>query len=136
MRFLFPSLRHDRTFLTPCAQHSRRHPTPSERILWEALRARRLGIKFRRQVILGATIVDFFAPEVRLAVEVDGAAHVGREVRDRERDAYLSWYGVRVLRVKAWHVERELHAVLARIRAALGVTAPQARSGPRPWGRR
>jgi hypothetical protein len=36
MRFLFPSLRHDRNFLTPCAQHSRRHPTPSERILWEA----------------------------------------------------------------------------------------------------
>ena len=120
MRFLFPSLRHDRTFLTPCAQHSRRYPTPSERILWEALRARRLGIKFRRQVVLGTVIVDFFAPEVRLAVEVDGAAHTGRELLDRERDAYLSRFDVRVLRVKAWHVERELHAVLARIRAALG----------------
>ena len=119
MRFLFPSLRHDRSFLTPCAQHSRRYPTPSERILWEALRARRLGVKFRRQVILGATIVDFFAPEPRLAVEVDGAAHVGREVRDRLRDEYLGRFGVRVLRVKAWHVERELSAVLARIRVAL-----------------
>jgi hypothetical protein len=54
------------------------------------------------------SIVDFFAPEPRLAVEVDGAAHVGRERRDRERDAYLARYGVRVLRVKAWHVEREL----------------------------
>ena len=89
-------------------------------MLWEALRARGLGVKFRRQVILGATIVAFFAPEPRLAVEVDGAAHVGREVRDRLRDEYLGRFGVRVLRVKAWHVERELSAVLARIRVALG----------------
>jgi very-short-patch-repair endonuclease len=77
MRFLFPSSRHERTFLTPCAQHSRRNPTPSERILWEALRGRRLGVKFRRQVVLGFAIVDFFAPEPRLAVEVDGAAASG-----------------------------------------------------------
>ena len=120
MRFLFPSLHHDRTFLIPCAQYSRRNPTPSERILWEALRGRRLGVKFRRQVVLGTVIVDFFAPEPRLAVELDGASHVGLERRDRERDAYLASYGVRVLRVKAWHVERELPAVLARIRVALG----------------
>ena len=120
MRFLFPSFRHERTFLAPCAQYSRRYPTPSERILWEELRGRRLGVKFRRQVVLGTVIVDFFAPEPRLAVEVDGASHVGLERRDRERDAYLASYGVRVLRVKAWHVERELPAVLVRIRAALG----------------
>jgi len=120
MRFLFPTLHHERTFLTPCAQHSRRNPTASERILWEALRGRRLGVKFRRQVVLGTVIVDFFAPEPRLVVEVDGASHVGRERRDRERDAYLASYGVRVLRVKAWQVERELPAVLVRIRAALG----------------
>lgn len=119
MRFLFPSLRHDRSFLAPCAQHARRHPTPSERILWEAIRGRQLGVKFRRQVVLGAAIVDFFAPERRLVVEVDGTSHVGREWRDRERDAYLGRYGVRVLRVKAWHVERALPAVLTRIRQAL-----------------
>ena len=120
MRFLFPSLRHDRSFLTPSAQHARRHPTASERILWEAIRGRRLGVKFRRQVVLGFAIVDFFAPEPRLAVEVDGAAHIGRQRQDRQRDAYLASYGVRVVRVKAWHVECELHAVLARIRTALG----------------
>ena len=120
MRFLFPSFRHERTFLAPCAQYSRRNPTPSERILWEALRGRRLGVKFRRQVVLGTVIVDFFAPEPRLAVEVDGAAHIGRQRQDRQRDAYLASYGVRVVRVKAWHVECELHAVLARIRTALG----------------
>ncbi len=120
VRFSFPTLRYERSFLTPCAQYSRRHPTESERILWEALRGRRLGVKFRRQVVLANTIVDFFAPEARLAVEVDGAAHHGREARDRGRDAFLAGYGVRTLRVKAWDVERELEGVLAAVRAALG----------------
>ncbi len=119
LRFLFPTLRHERTFLTPCAQHSRRHPTPSEHILWQALRGRQLGVKFRRQVILANVIVDFYAHEVRLAVEVDGAAHRGREAYDRQRDAYLAAHGVRTLRVKAWHVERELAMVLTQVRAAL-----------------
>ena len=118
MRFLFPTLRHERTFLTPCAQHSRRHPTPSERILWEAVRKRQLGVKFRRQVILANTIVDFYVPEAKLAIEVDGAAHRGREAYDALRDRY-SRCTARTLRVKAWHVEQRLHEVLARVRAAL-----------------
>jgi very-short-patch-repair endonuclease len=77
------------------------------------------GGRPERAVPTGTT-VDFFAPEPRLVVEVDGTSHVGREWRDRERDAYLARYGVQVLRVKAWHVERALPVVLVRIRAALG----------------
>ena len=119
-RFLFPLPVHDRSFLLPCAQYSRRHPTASERILWEALRGRRLGVKFRRQVILGNVICDFFAPAERLAVEVDGSSHRGREARDRGRDEHLARHGVRTLRVAAWEVERGLPGVLAVIRAALG----------------
>jgi very-short-patch-repair endonuclease len=122
MRFLFPTLRHERTFLTPCAQHSRRHPTPSERILWEALRKRQLGVKVRRQVILANTIVDFYVPEAKLAIEVDGGAHRGREAYDAQRDKYLAVHGVRTLRVKAWRVERRLHEVLATLRDALAVS--------------
>ena len=119
MRFLFPTLRHERTFLTPCAQHGRKYPTPSERILWEAVRRRQLGVKVRRQVVLANTIVDFYVPEARLAIEVDGESHRGREAYDTLRDTYLAMHGVRTLRVKAWHVERRLHEVLHRVRAAL-----------------
>ncbi len=120
MRFLFPTMRHERSFLLPCAQHSRRHPTPSEHLLWQALRGRQLGVKFRRQVILANVIVDFYAHEARLAVEVDGASHRGREAQDRQRDAYLAAHGVRTLRVKAWQVERGLPAVVELVRAAIG----------------
>ena len=50
----------------------RRHPTPTEHILWQAIRGGRLGVTFRRQVPLGPFIVDFLAPGARLVVEVDG----------------------------------------------------------------
>ena len=78
-----------------------------------------MGVKFRRQVILANVIVDFYAHEVRLAVEVDGAAHRERDAQDRQRDAYLAAHGVRTLRVKAWEVERELPMVLEVVRAAI-----------------
>ena len=63
------------------AQHASRLracATPSEVALWALLRGRQLGVEFRRQVVLGQRIVDFFAPAHRLAVEVDGGYHQAR----------------------------------------------------------
>ena len=70
-------------------------------------------------MVLANTIVDFYVPEAKLAIEVDGGAHRGRETYDALRDRYLAMYGVRTLRVKAWHVERRLDQVLATLRDAL-----------------
>ena len=53
------------------AQRMRHAPTASEAALWRRLRGRRLGVQFRRQVVLGRYIVDFVAPKARLVVEVD-----------------------------------------------------------------
>lgn len=50
--------------------------TPSERALWQLLRAGQLGVHFRRQVsLLGCYIVDFYCPAAKLVVEVDGPYH-------------------------------------------------------------
>ena len=99
---------------------NRRAPTESEARLWEALRGRKLGVQFRRQVPLcGRYIADFLAPAVRLVVEVDGGSHMGREHRDTQRDAYLRRGGYWVLRVDAEVVLRDLPVVLALIRGAL-----------------
>jgi very-short-patch-repair endonuclease len=58
------------------ARQHRSRPTESEARLWSALKARQLGVSFRRQVPLaGLFIADFFAPSVGLVVEVDGAIH-------------------------------------------------------------
>jgi very-short-patch-repair endonuclease len=104
-------------FLVTRAREMRRKPTISEAILWERLRRRELGVRFRRQHPLGDVILDFYAPSVRLAVEVDGSAHDAE--RDARRDAWLARRGVRVVRVQAWMVERHISVVLEVIRAAL-----------------
>ena len=105
------------------ARANRRKPTRSEAILWEALRRRALGPRFRRQHPLGARhIVDFYCPSHKLVVEVDGGVHERPEVaaRDAARQRELEhFFGVRFVRVPAWLVERDLDGALERIRAAL-----------------
>lgn len=58
------------------AQSFRKEPTRGEAILWAAIRGRQLdAVKFRRQQPIGSFVVDFYATEHRLVVEVDGAIH-------------------------------------------------------------
>ena len=91
--------------------------TPSESILWARLRRHGLGVHFRRQHPIAGYVVDFAALSHRLIVEIDGAHH--DRARDDLRDAHLMKLGYRVLRVKAWMVERHISVVLDVIRAAL-----------------
>jgi very-short-patch-repair endonuclease len=95
-------------------------PTASESTLWQALKSRQLGVQFRRQVVVGEYIVDFLAAEVRLAVEVDGGWHRGRERVDARRQRALEAAGYRVLRFEAEAVLKQLPLVVAAIRAAVG----------------
>jgi adenine-specific DNA methylase len=68
------------------ARQFRKEPTPSEAILWEALRNRKLeGRKFRRQHPIGTFIVDFYCDEEALVVEVDGPIHDYQQDLDRQR---------------------------------------------------
>lgn len=107
-------------WLEQCAWVNRRTLTPSEARLWSAIRARQLGVQFRREVPLaGRYIVDFCAPSARLVVEVDGRYHESRRRADARRDAELRGLGYRVLRVEAALVMRDLAAVVALVRAAL-----------------
>lgn len=93
---------------------NRRGMTQSERRLWEVLRGRKLGVQFRRQVVIGGMfIVDFAATAVRLVVEVDGGYHAMRRRADARRDRELERLGWRVLRVRAEVVMRDV-ALAAR----------------------
>jgi very-short-patch-repair endonuclease len=94
--------------------------TESEARLWSVLRARKLGVQFRRQAPLaGRYIVDFAAPAARLVVEVDGSCHARREAADKRRDRALEALGWRVVRVEAELVMRELAVAVALVTAAL-----------------
>lgn len=64
-----------RKALTPIARRLRSDPTEAEKHLWLVLRVRSLGVKFRRQAIIGQYIVDFVCFEKKLVIEVDGGEH-------------------------------------------------------------
>ena len=98
----------------------RKAPTRSEALLWAQLRGRKLGVRVRRQHPLHPYVVDFFVCGHQLAIEVDGGIHRSRRAQDRARDAYLALtYRVRVLRIDAELVERDVLAAVAIVRAAL-----------------
>jgi very-short-patch-repair endonuclease len=85
-----------------------------EVMLWSRLRGR--GPErpiFRRQHPVGSLILDLYCPSVRLAVEIDGSTHWDDESleRDAARDRWLGSQGVRVLRIPASAVYRDLTAV-------------------------
>jgi very-short-patch-repair endonuclease len=95
--------------------------TPSEAALWAAIRGNQLGVRFRRQVVIGSSfIADFAAPSVRVVVEVDGGYHTERRAADARRDRKLRRLGWRVVRLDARLVVERLSEAVARIRAMLG----------------
>ena len=104
-------------FLATHAHRLRQAPTDSEARLWRALRSSQLGVAFRRQVPLRGFIVDFFAPAIRLVVEVDGGYHARRKGADARRDRKLARAGYRVIRIEAELVMRDLDAAVAMVAA-------------------
>jgi very-short-patch-repair endonuclease len=101
------------------AQELRSSQTPAERELWEQLRGRRLaGFKFRRQHVLVGYAADFYCPDARLVVELDGTVHRGREAYDRGRSRIFESFGVVVLRFTNDEVLLDIASVLDRIERA------------------
>jgi very-short-patch-repair endonuclease len=90
-----------------------------EVLLWQALRQRPDGLKFRRQHPSGPYVADFYCHEAQLVVEIDGEAH-GRgnaPARDERRDAWFAQQGLNVLRIPAVAVLNDLDNVLAGVLA-------------------
>ena len=101
------------------ARDLRQRETPSERVLWEALRNRGLeGRKFRRQVAIGPFVVDFLCASERLIVEVDGPVHAEQEAADTERQELMEALGFRFVRLSAGQVENDLERALDLIKHA------------------
>jgi very-short-patch-repair endonuclease len=92
----------------------RHRMTPEETRLWDALRRRTMGCRFRRQHPFGDFIFDFYCPRARLAVELDGAHH--DTARDHIRDQMCASAGVFTLRFSNARVRDVLDDVLGEIR--------------------
>jgi very-short-patch-repair endonuclease len=105
--------------LTPAARKLRRTMTDAERHLWHHLRLHSLGFHFRRQVPVGAFVVDFACLRRKLIIEVDGGQHLQSE-EDEIRDHWLREQGYRTLRFWNHEVLANVEGVLETIMLELG----------------
>ena len=116
------------------ARKLRKEMTPPEALLWQQLRQRPGGLKFRRQHALEPYVVDFFCAASRLVVEIDGWAHdtAKRAEQDDRRDEALRARGFSILRIPAAEVMRDPAAGTIGILARAGNPLHHAPHGPPP----
>ena len=100
----------------------RQNLTTAEAVLWKNLQRSRLdGKKFRRQHSVGKYVLDFYCPECRLAVELDGEAHFTsiRAEYDVARDKFIRSLKIRTVRFENRLVFENLESVLETIKEHL-----------------
>lgn len=102
----------------------RRNQTPHEKLVWEALRGKRLNwLKFHRQYpvpilhngLQKVFVADFYCHEKRLVIEIDGAVHESCQEKDRVRDELMKLSGIKTLRFSNDEVENFLSNILQTI---------------------
>jgi 5-methyltetrahydrofolate--homocysteine methyltransferase len=115
-RFVFNS-----TPLKPRRKQLRNRATETEKILWSCIKNDGLGYKFIRQYSIEGYVVDFYCPEKRLAVELDGEIHLKTDQKkyDVYRTRLLGAYKIKLIRFWNWEVKSQLTRVLKQIKLAL-----------------
>ena len=97
-------------------RHSR---TPTECIMWKHLNKKQLdSFRFRQQHGFGLYILDFYCPELRFCIEIDGEIHDTLEIqqKDKDRTYFLNQNKINILRFRNEEVENDINDVIARIR--------------------
>lgn len=110
-------LTHNIFELTDRRRELRQKATPQEKLLWEKLRNRKLGFKFKRQYSIGGYILDFYCAEKKLIIELDGEVHSTKEAKeyDAVRDKYFRELGYTTVRFLNKEVEENTEEVLNKI---------------------
>ncbi len=105
------------------AKELRHEMTLAEKILWEEVRANKLGVHFRRQQVIQGFIVDFYCHKAALVVEVDGDIHDLQKEEDERREKVLREMGLRIVRFGNDEVMRSLSVVVGRIKESVTALA-------------
>ena len=96
----------------------RNHGTSAEATMWLMLKNRQvLGMKFRRQFSVGSFVIDFYCPEIKLAIELDGAPHFtfAGGMYDDEREKYIASQGITTLRYENKDIFKNPEGVIEEI---------------------
>jgi len=100
-------------------QSLRNNATAPEAILWRALKGKQVdGLKFRRQFGLGPYVLDFYCPEIRLCIELDGEVHKSYEQSqyDEIRTRFMASNNIKVIRFENDVVYRNIEAIKETIK--------------------
>ncbi|XHR96553.1 imidazole glycerol phosphate synthase subunit HisF [Mucilaginibacter sp. UC70_90] len=113
------------------AEALRYRMTVAEELLWEQLKGKRLGVKFRRQHPLGIYIADFYCHQHKLIIELDGSIHNLPDViqNDIVRQNNLVSDGLKVLRFTNDQVLNNLEKVLENINTQIKSSPFRGRGG-------
>ena len=115
------------------ARDLRKNHTEPERKLWFCF-LREQRPKFSCQKVVGPYILDFFCPELLLAIELDGESHTETVEHDRLRTAYLEEQNIKVLRFTNQDVMKRFDAVCEAIYKEILVPPPQGAVSEADWG--
>jgi len=96
----------------------RTNMTKAEAIVWQKLRCKQIeNCKFRNQYSVDRFVLDFYSPEIKLAIEIDGESHFQEGVAqyDEERQVFIESAGIQFLRFTNQDVYENLNGVLETI---------------------
>jgi len=96
----------------------RNNPTEPERVLWLQLHKKKIhGVTFYRQYGIGSYIADFYAPCLRLCIEVDGEQHYSEQGKEYDdlRDNYMESLNIEIIRFKNSEVIYNIEEVVEKI---------------------
>jgi very-short-patch-repair endonuclease len=122
---------HNRKELEQFRKELRNNSTSAEATLWNYLKGKQLGKKFRRQHSVGKYILDFYCATDRIAIELDGEKHFTKEgiKYDGERTKYLNGLNIKVIRFENVRVFEDVQAVLKEIRVVFDHPDPADKVG-------
>ncbi len=117
---------YNKSTLKPRRQQLRNKPTAAEKILWKHLKNKQLGFWFKRQVSITAYVVDFYCPQKKLAIELDGSPHktTSQQKYDKYRSDYLRSFNIKVIRFWNHKAISNPSKVVEEIRIHLNTPTP------------
>jgi very-short-patch-repair endonuclease len=93
--------------------------TRHERILWEKLRASRMGFRFKRQHPISHFISDFYCHKAKLVIEIDGRSHESQIEYDQNRTLVIEEFGLNVIRFTNQEIDDNIDSVVETIKRYL-----------------
>jgi very-short-patch-repair endonuclease len=109
--------------LTEYAQELRKNMTPEEKHLWYDF-LKFLPMTVKRQYVVENYILDFFIPDVNIAIELDGSQHYDTKKReeDRVRDKTILSMGIKVVRYPNTDINKNFDGVIVDLMKKIGIT--------------